>query len=103
MDSGLNEVIDMHPPIHRVQRVFPIYPTYLLLEFDTGEYRIADFRAEVERSGELFEPLKQWAFFRQVQVDEDQISIVWPNGLDVDPGVLYVESKPITIHQLMDS
>lgn len=39
--------------------------------------------------GAAFEPLKDPAYFRQVRVDTDSKTIVWPNGLDLAPEVLY--------------
>lgn len=97
----VKEESSLHPPAHRVLRVFPLYPSYLLLEFETGEYRIADLSKDFQRDGELLVPLKQWDSFRQVRVDADHVTIEWPNGLDFDPGVLYAESKPILPQQLM--
>lgn len=32
--------------------------------------------------GEVFEPLKDVAFFRQFRVDPDCETLVWPNGAD---------------------
>ena len=90
-----------HPPAHRVYRVFPIFPCYLLLEFENGEYRMANLSPEQSLTGELFEPLKQWDSFRQVRVDVGHITIQWPNGLDFDPGVLYAESQPFVIQKIL--
>jgi hypothetical protein len=35
------------------------------------------------------EPLRDLAFFRQVRVDPELRTIVWPNGFDLDPDVLH--------------
>jgi hypothetical protein len=37
----------------------------------------------------VFEPLKGQAYFRRVRVDPEVGTIVWPNGEDVCPDVLY--------------
>ena len=54
---------------------------------------------------ELYEPLSEWDFFRQVKVEEE--TIVFPNGLDFDSAILYVTSKPFDtqkiLHAISDS
>ncbi len=61
----------------------------------TGEVDIASF---VQLDG-VFEPLKDPAFFREVRVDPEAGTIVWPNGADLDPDVLYsrVTGEPIDL------
>ena len=45
---------------------------------------------EAELWGPMFEPLRDDPeLFRQVHVDEELGTIVWPNGADFDPDVLY--------------
>jgi hypothetical protein len=39
--------------------------------------------------GELFKPLRDPAFFRQVKLNEECHIIEWPNGADFDPETLY--------------
>jgi len=39
--------------------------------------------------GELYEPLRDHDFFRQVTVDAEAGTIVWPNGADFDPDLLF--------------
>jgi Domain of unknown function (DUF4160)/Protein of unknown function (DUF2442) len=39
--------------------------------------------------GTLGEPLKDLDYFRQVSVDHDARTIVWPNGLDPGPELLH--------------
>jgi hypothetical protein len=66
----------------------------LLLTFEGGERREIDIAALVPWDG-VFEPLKDPAFFRQVRVDPEVGTIVWPNGADACPDVLYERSRPI--------
>jgi hypothetical protein len=45
--------------------------------------------------GSVFEPLlADYQLFRRVAVDPDAGTIVWPNGADISPRTLYLESKP---------
>ncbi|MDQ3013511.1 MAG: DUF2442 domain-containing protein [Acidobacteriota bacterium] len=44
---------------------------------------------ETKLYGEVFEPLKETAYFRQVAVNQDTNTVEWPNGADYAPEVLY--------------
>ena len=48
----------------------------------------------------VFAPLLDPAFFRQVKVDPELGTIVWPNGADICPDVLYsfASGKPIIVN-----
>jgi hypothetical protein len=35
--------------------------------------------------GEVFEPLREEALFRQARVDHELGTVAWPNGADLDP------------------
>jgi len=47
----------------------------------------------------VFKPLENVEYFRQVSVDQEAGTLVWPNGVDCCPDVLYAEATgtPIAI------
>lgn len=49
---------------------------------------------EDELWGEMFEPLKDEAFFSRMELDEELGTVVWPNGADLAPEFLYRRLKP---------
>jgi hypothetical protein len=62
------------------------YKLYLRFEDDSdGE---VDVSSLVSFHG-IFEPLRDPAEFRRVRVDPELGTVVWPNGADLDPDVLY--------------
>jgi Protein of unknown function (DUF2442) len=63
------------------------------LTFADGAVRVIDL--EPLLWGPMFECVKaDRDVFRQVTVDPDAGTIVWPNGADLSPRALYAESKP---------
>ena len=77
----------MNHPIYRV-RSFEIVGAYVLrIAFDDGTAQTIDF--EPVLAGELFGPLRAPALFRQVRLDPEVHTLVWPNGADFDPATLH--------------
>lgn len=66
---------------------------YILeLTFDTGETKVID--VEPLLRGPVFERIRSdYAYFKQVTVDPDGGTIVWPDEEDLSPHTLYAESK----------
>lgn len=65
----------------------------LLLGFTNGERKVID--VEWLLHGPIFDPIREDPeFFRTVRVDEECGTIVWPNGADIDPDVLYGSFLP---------
>ncbi len=63
------------------------------LEFSNGEHKIVDLEPFLR--GPVFEPVRtDPEFFRTVRVDEELGTIVWENGADMDPDVLYGSHVP---------
>jgi hypothetical protein len=59
----------------------------LWLEFDDGAHGEVDI--SLSFNGPVFEPLRDLDYFKQVRVNADLGTIVWPNGADVAPETLY--------------
>ena len=58
----------------------------LRLKFDNDIIKDVDLKDELY--GEVFEPLKEIEFFKQVAVNPDTATIEWPNGADFAPEFL---------------
>jgi hypothetical protein len=77
----------------RVTEVESLGGFSLRLRFNDGAERILDFADELW--GPVFEPLRRDpGLFRQVRVDPELGTIVWPNGADMDPDVLRGRRNP---------
>lgn len=76
-----------------IKSVSPLEKYRVLLEFSTGEQKTVDLDPLLR--GPIFEPIRNSrAMFRTVRVDEALGTIVWPNGADMDPDVLYGSHVP---------
>lgn len=79
--------------LHEVTCVTIERGTRLVLTFENGQRRAVDIAAIVPFDG-VFAPLADELFFRQVRVCPEIGTIVWPNGADLCPDVLYDSSAP---------
>jgi hypothetical protein len=73
----------------------------LELGFSDGLRREIDLRERIAGRGGVFRPLADFDFFKQVQVEPEAGTIVWPNGVDFCPDVLYslATGQPIDVLQ----
>jgi len=71
----------------KVIAVKPLDGYKLEIEFNDGVKRVIDCSFLLH--GTLGTPLKDLDYFRQVRVDDDARTIVWPNGLDPAPELLH--------------
>ncbi|HUN78197.1 MAG TPA: DUF2442 domain-containing protein [Solirubrobacteraceae bacterium] len=71
----------------RVISVEPLGEYRLRIAFSDGVSRDVDCAFLLR--GTLGEPLRDPDYFRQVRVDDDARTIVWPNGLDPAPELLH--------------
>jgi hypothetical protein len=77
----------MTHPIHRIESFEQIGVYALRVRFADGLVRTIDFAPVLE--GEIFGPLRDPAVFRQVTVDPEIHTLVWPTGADFDPSTLH--------------
>ena len=78
-----------------VTKVEPLSDYQLELTFENDEMRVFDVKPYLDTG--LFRTLKDENYFKRVKVSFD--TIAWPNGVDLDPEVLY--EKSMVLHETM--
>jgi hypothetical protein len=76
----------MHP---RITAVRVAGPFQLHLRFADGSEGTVDLAPKVRGRGGVFSALQDPAFFARVSVDPEAGTVMWPNGIDLDPDVLF--------------
>ena len=71
----------------RVTSVECVGPRAVRVSFDDDTTKEIDLSDELW--GEVFEPLRDPDFFRQVTLNEETGTIEWPNGADLAPSFLH--------------
>ncbi|NJP10480.1 MAG: DUF2442 domain-containing protein [Leptolyngbyaceae cyanobacterium RU_5_1] len=76
--------------------VKPLAGYQLFLRFEDGIEGVVDISQLIPFSG-IFAPLQDLDYFAQVQIHPELGTIIWQNGADLDPDVLYsvVTERPI--------
>lgn len=77
----------MKHAIHTIVQARVVGPWTLWLAFGDGSERVVNLDGIL--AGELYGPLRDEEFFRQVRVDPEARTVVWPNGADFDPATLH--------------
>jgi hypothetical protein len=78
----------MPPPVYDITDVQVLGHYRLRLTFADG--LVGDVNlSHLRMSGGVFEPLQDPECFSQVMVDPELGTVVWPNGADLAPEVLY--------------
>jgi hypothetical protein len=67
------------------------------LAFSDGVQGVVDLAHRIVGRGGIFKPLEDTDYFRQVSIDSELGTIVWPNGADFRPDLLYAwaTGKPL--------
>lgn len=77
----------------RITSVRPLGDFEVELAFSDGSSRAVDLSPCLR--GPVFQAIREDpALFRAVRVDRQLGTIVWPNGADLDPDVLYAGLEP---------
>lgn len=63
----------------------------LEITFADGVRGEMDFASRIVGRSGVFQALQDVPFFSRVRVDPEAGTLVWPNGVDFDPDVLYSE------------
>ena len=83
----------MKHPIHRVTSFEVVGQHTLRVEFDDRTSQVINFESVLK--GELYGPLREPAVFRQVAINTECQTLVWPNGADFDPAILHDWSEHV--------
>jgi hypothetical protein len=84
----------------RVRGVRHVKDYELEITFSDGTVAKLDFRRRIVGRGGVFAPLESVDFFKQVSVDGEAGTLVWPNGVDFCPDVLYADATGKSISEL---
>ena len=76
----------MHP---RITRVRPGDPFRVTLTFADGSEGVVDLSPWIAGRRGVFAALQDPTVFARVTVDQEAGTIVWPNGADLDPDMLF--------------
>ena len=83
-----------------VTEVNPLENRELDLVFADGLHAVVAMDRVIKAYSGIFAALMDDNYFKQVRVDRELGTVVWPNGADVCPDVLYsfASGKPIVIN-----
>ncbi len=77
----------MQHEIHTIKSFHLTAPYTLQIIFEDNSRKTIDFLPVL--TGEMYGPLKNPGYFAKVMLDTEVNTIVWPNGADFDPSLLY--------------
>ena len=84
----------------RVTHVRHLQNHELEITFSDGAVARLDLGPRIAGRGGVFEALQSTEFFSQVSVDREAGTLVWPNGVDFCPDVLYAEAMGRNVAEL---
>ena len=77
----------MSHPIYRVRSLEIVTPYTLRVRVDDNTEQTIDSRPIL--AGELYGPLHNLELFKQVRIDPEVETLVWPNGAEFDRATLH--------------
>ncbi len=77
----------MNHKIHSVKSFEIVAPYTLKIIFEDLHYQVINFLPMLK--GEIYGPLQNPGMFEKAKIDTEVKTIVWPNGADFDPALLY--------------
>ncbi len=81
--------------MHAVKKAKYFEDFKIILTFEDKKNKIVDLSRYLY--GEVFEPLKNVAYFKTFKVNDDTDTIEWDNGADMSPDFLYRIGKDIDL------
>ena len=80
--------------------VQPLHARHLELTFADRFHGVVNLDQVIGQYTGVFSALLDDSYFHQVTLNHELGTVVWPNGADLCPDVLYshVSGKPITVH-----
>ena len=84
----------------RITHVTHLRDYELEITFSDGTIAKLDFRGRIVGRGGVFGSLESLDEFARVSVDREAGTLVWPNGVDFCPDVLYAEATGMDMDQL---
>ena len=79
--------------LHTVKKVQYLEEYKIKLSFNDKSIKIVDLEKMLKNAKNMFLPLKDIDYFKQVKCDGT--TIIWPNGVDLCPDVLYNMGKSV--------
>lgn len=77
----------MKHKVIKVSSFVVVEPYSLKVKFEDGKIQLVNLREILK--GKLYSPLLDKEFFKKARLDEEIKTIIWPNGADFDPAILY--------------
>jgi hypothetical protein len=83
----------------RIRAVRVLGPMHLELTFTDASIGAVDLASWIGGRGGVFGPLQDPEYFAHVAVDAEAGTIVWPNGADLDPDMLYAAAHNVPLQR----
>ena len=77
----------MQHKIHSIKSFHIVAPYTLEIIFEDNKSKAINFLPDL--NGEMYGPLQNPDLFNRVKIDDEVKTILWPNGADFDPALLY--------------